>query len=103
MCTNVAMRHIRAMAKPTRRDRYVDLGALFVIVFGVVLYMDGTARLRGIQKFSYAHPGPVGVSQLRAADLARYGANGGITLAVAGCVMGAVSAIRVARRRPGLS
>ncbi|MDB4899177.1 MAG: hypothetical protein JWN53_985 [Gemmatimonadetes bacterium] len=91
------------MANVARIDRYLDLAALCVIVAGVLLYLDGTARLRGIESFTYKHPGPAGVSQLKQADHARYEANGGFALAVLGCLLGAVSARRHARRDPELN
>jgi hypothetical protein len=93
------------MAKPTRHDRLVDLVALAGILLAIALYVDGNARLKGIQRFSYQHPGPPGVRQLDMADFARYEANAGIALAILGCGAGAVHAVRVKRRLPlaGLS
>jgi hypothetical protein len=88
------------MTRPTRHDRLLDLVALAGILLGVGLYMDGTARLTGIQRFSYVNPGPPGVRQLDMADRARYEANAGIALAVLGCAAGAAHAVRVKRRVP---
>lgn len=89
------------MPTVTRRDRFVDLAALLIIIAGFVLYLDGTSRLGELTRYSYQHPGPRGVKQLDVADRARYEANGGILLAVLGCVVGAVSAARVLRRGGG--
>jgi hypothetical protein len=93
------------MAKPTPHDRLLDLVALASILLAVALYVDGTARLEGIQRFSYRNPGPAGVRQLDMADYARYEANAGIALALLGCAAGATHAVRVKRRLPlaGLS
>lgn len=86
------------MATVNRRDRLVDLAALLLIVAGIALYADGTARLHAIERFTYRHPGPRGVAQLDVADRARYEANAGITLVVLGAVVGVVSAVRHSRR-----
>jgi hypothetical protein len=88
------------MSTVSRRDRLTDLAALVLILAGIALYLDGAARLRAISAYSYQHPGPRGQSALVAADHARYEANGGIALAAAGCLVGVVSALRHARRRP---
>jgi hypothetical protein len=88
------------MATVSRRDRLTDLAALVLILAGIALYLDGTARLRAISAYSYRHPGPPGQSALVAADHARYEANGGLALAAAGCLVGVFSAVRHARRRP---
>ena len=102
MCAPVGTAHIPPMATITRRDRLIDLAALVLIVAGVALYLDGNARLQGISRLTYKHPGPRGVRQLDMADRARYECNAGIGLAILGCVVGAVSAGRVmARRTPG--
>lgn len=87
------------MATITRRDRLVDLGALALIVAGIALYVDGTARLQAIGRLSFRQPGPPGVRQLDMADRARHECNAGIGLAVAGCVVGVASAWRVKGRR----
>jgi hypothetical protein len=93
------------MAKPTRHDRLVDLVALAALLIAILLYVDGDARLKAIQRFTYQHPGPPGVRQLDMADFARYEANAGIALAILGCGAGALHAFRVKRRPPlaGLS
>jgi hypothetical protein len=88
------------MPTVSRRDRLTDLAALVIILAGIALYLDGTARLRAISGLSYQHPGPRGQSALAAADRARYESNGGISLAIAGCIVGVGSAIRHSRRRP---
>ena len=88
------------MATVSRRDRLTDLAALVLILAGIALYLDGTARLRAISAYSYRHPGPRGQSALAAADHARHEANGGMALAAAGCLVGVFSALRHARRRP---
>jgi hypothetical protein len=91
------------MANVTRLNRFLDVAALCVIVAGVGLYLDGTARLRAIESFTYKHPGPMGVSQLTQADHARYEANGGFALAFLGAVISAGVALRHRRPRPELS
>lgn len=98
MCAARPPRHIVGMATVTRRDRFVDLAALLLILAGTALYLDGTARLRAIALLSYQHPGMRGVSQLAVADRARYESNGGIALVVFGGAVGAMSFARVARR-----
>ena len=82
----------------SRTDRLFDLAALAAIVAGAGLYLDAGARLRAIAVYTYRHPGPRGVSQLVAADHARYESYAGLALIVAGCVIGVVSAVRVSRR-----
>lgn len=98
MCERWFRAHIRGMATVTRRDRLFDLAALAVIVLGIVLYLDGAARLQAIARLTYRHPGPHGIRQLDVADRARWESNGGIALALAGCLVGAASAARVVRR-----
>jgi hypothetical protein len=88
------------MPTVSRRDRLTDLAALVIILAGIALYLDGTARLRAIGQLSYQHPGPRGQSALAAADRARYESNAGIALAVAGALVGVSSALSHARRRP---
>ena len=88
------------MATPNRGDRIADLAALLLILAGIALYLDGTSRLRAISLLSYRHPAAPGVSALHSADLARWTANGGIALAIAGCAVGVASAVRAHRRRP---
>jgi hypothetical protein len=87
------------MATVNRRDRFIDLAALLLLVAGVALYVDGTARLRAISLLSYRHPGARGIRQLDVADRARYESNGGIALVVLGVTVGVVSAVTHARRR----
>ena len=87
------------MAIVSRRDRFVDLAALALILAGIALYLYGTRRLREITKLSYQHPGPQGLSQRTVADHARYECNAGIGLAIAGCVVGVAAAVRHARGR----
>lgn len=82
----------------TRRDRFIDLAALLVILIGIGLYLDGTSRLSAITRYTYRHPAPRGVRQLDVADNARYESNAGIALAVLGCAAGAASAALVVRR-----
>ena len=86
------------MATPNRGDRIADLAALLLIIAGIALYLDGTRRLTAISSLTYRHPGARGVSALHAADLARWTANGGIALAVAGCLLGIAIALRAHRR-----
>ena len=100
MRDDVAQAIFVIMSTVSRRDRLTDLAALVLILAGIALYLDGTARLRAISTYSYQHPGPRGQSALTAADHARYESNGGISLAVAGCLVGVFSAVRHARRRP---
>jgi hypothetical protein len=86
------------MTPVTRRDRFVDLAALLIILAGIALYLDGTSRLQAITLFTREHRAPRGVKQLAVADRARYEANTGIALAILGCVVGAASAARVVVR-----
>jgi hypothetical protein len=90
------------MATVSRRDRLTDLAGLVLILAGIALYLDAGARLRTISTYSYRHPGPAGVSALAAADAARRESYGGLGLAVLGCAVGVVSAVRHARRVPQL-
>jgi hypothetical protein len=85
---------IDTMPPVSRRDRYVDLAALLIIVIGLALYLDSSSRFHAILAFSFEHPGPRGQSQLAAADRARYESYGALALAIFGCVTGAVSALR---------
>jgi hypothetical protein len=87
------------MPTVSRRDRLTDLAALFIMLAGIALHLDGSARLRAIAALSYEHPGPPGQSALAAADRARNESYAGLAVAVAGCVVGVASAIRHARRR----
>ena len=86
------------MADVLRRDRIVDVVALLLIVAGLALYGDSQLRFHAIMRFSYKHPGPVGVSQLAAADTARYEANAAFGFVIIGAVTGVGAAIRHSRR-----
>jgi hypothetical protein len=86
----------------SRRDRLTDLAALVIILAGIALFLDASARIRVISTYSYRHPGPRGQSALAAVDRARKESNAGIALAVAGCLVGVASAVHHARR-PALS
>jgi hypothetical protein len=98
MCAAPCEPHIRGMTPVTRRDRFVDLAALLIILAGIALYLDGTSRLHAITLFTREHRAPQGVKQLEVADRARYEANAGIAIAVLGCIVGAGSAARVVAR-----
>jgi hypothetical protein len=89
------------MAMPTvsRRDRLVDLAALALIIAGIALYLDGTARLRAITLLSYQHPGPPGISQVTLVERARYECNTAIGLTLAGCAVGIAGAVSHGRQR----
>lgn len=82
----------------SRTDRLFDLAALAAIVTGAAMYLDAGSRLRAIAVYTYRHPGPRGVSQLVAADHARYESYAGIAIVLAGCLIGVASALRVKRR-----
>lgn len=82
-----------------RRDRIVDAVALLLILLGVALYSDSQVRFRGIMRYSWEHPGPRGVSQLAAADHARYEANTAFGLIILGAATGVVAAVRHTRRK----
>ena len=86
------------MATPLRRDRYVDLSALALILVGASLCVVATDRLHDIAQLSYRHPGPRSESALVAADRARDLAYGGAGLIASGFLVAVGSAIRVARR-----
>jgi hypothetical protein len=83
-----------------RRDRLVDLVALLLILVGAALYVDSQLRFRDVMRYSFAHPGPRGVSQLTAADHARYEANTAFGFVIAGAAIGVAAAVRHSRRRP---
>ena len=91
------------MPTVTRRDRLIDLACLVVIIAGIVLHLDASARLRAISAYTFRHPGPHGVRQLDMADRARYESYAGVGLAVLGCVAGAASAVAVVRRSRALT
>jgi hypothetical protein len=77
----------------------LDLAALACIVAGAAVCFIANARLTEISQYSYRHPGPPNVSQLAAADRARFLAYGGVALVVAGCVVGVTGALTLARRK----
>lgn len=82
------------MSNVSRRDRFVDLVALLLILIGIALYFDSSSRFHAIMAFSYRHPGPRGQSQLAAADWARYEYYAALGTAVLGGIIGVVSAAR---------
>ncbi len=82
-----------------RRDRLVDGLAILLLIVGVALYVDSQARFRAIMRFSYRHPGPRGISQLTAADHARYEANTAFGLVALGAAVGITAAVRHSRRK----
>ena len=82
-----------------RRDRLVDVVALLIIVVGLALYGHSQLRFRDVMRFSYHNPGPPGVSQLDAADHARYEANTAFGFVIAGAAIGVAAAVRHSRRR----
>jgi hypothetical protein len=93
-----ALTHIRRiMTSVSRRDRLIDLGALLLIVVGVVLYLIAAAKLQSISQYSRTNPGPPGA--LGAADRARYLSYVGLTLVAVGACVGVVAAGIHARRR----
>jgi hypothetical protein len=87
------------MADVLRRDRIVDAVALLLILVGVALYADSQVRFRGIMRYSWQHPGPRGVSQIKVADHARYEANTAFGLITLGAAIGVVAAVRHSRRK----
>lgn len=87
------------MADVLRRDRFVDAGALLIILVGLALYGHSQLRFRDIMRYSYHNPGPLGVSQLTAADHARYEANTAFGFVMAGGAIGVVAAVRHSRRK----
>jgi hypothetical protein len=86
------------MATVSRRDRLTDLAGLALILAGIALYLDASARLRTILGYSYRHPGPPGESAVAAVTWAGQEWYGGLALGVLGCAVGVASAIRHARR-----
>ena len=88
------------MATVTRRDRFVDLAALLLILAGVALYLDGTRRLHEIARLTYQHPGVRGIKQVEVADRALYETYGGRIFVVLGTLVGVGSALRVVKRKP---
>jgi hypothetical protein len=87
------------MPEVLRRDRIVDFVAMLVILLGLALYADSQRRFGGIMRYSYSHPGPPGVSQLKAADHARYEANTAFVFVIAGATVGVTAAVRHMRRK----
>ena len=85
------------MTSVSRRDRQIDLGALFSIVVGAALYIVAAVQLHTISQYSKKNPGPPGA--LVAADHARYMSYGGVALIAIGCCIGVVAAGLHARRR----
>ncbi len=86
------------MTTVSRNDRLWDLATLALVVLGAVLIWISITQLRSISTLSYKHPGPRSESALRAADHARYLAYAGAATIVAGCVVGAIGAVRITRR-----
>jgi len=82
-----------------RRDRIMDAVAMLLILVGAAVYMDSQLRFRAIMRYSWQHPGPRGVSQVKAADLARYEANTAFGLVTLGAAVGIVAAVRHSRRK----
>jgi hypothetical protein len=85
------------MALVSRRARQFDLGALLLIVAGVIVYLIAAARLQVIAQYSRKNPGPPGA--LQAADRARYASYAGVALVALGASIGVVAAGLHARRR----
>ena len=75
----------------------IDLGALLLIVGGVVVYLVAAAKLNTISQYSRINPGPPGA--LAAADSARYLSYFGLVLVAVGACVGAVAAGMHARQR----
>lgn len=82
-----------------RRDRIVDAVALLLILVGAAFYVDSQLRFRTIMQYSWQHPGLRGVSQLTAADHARYEANTAFGFVIAGTAIGIGAAVRHSRRK----
>lgn len=85
------------MTPVSRRARQLDLGALLLIVAGVIVYLIAAARLEIIAKYSRTNPGPPGA--LQAADRARYASYAGVALVVLGASIGVVASGLHTRRR----
>ncbi|HEX6021977.1 MAG TPA: hypothetical protein VFZ00_08270, partial [Solirubrobacter sp.] len=66
---------------------------------GVACYADSQARFHGIMRYSWQHPGPRGVSQVKVADHARYEANTAFALIALGAATGVTAAVRHSRRK----
>jgi hypothetical protein len=80
--------HIRRMTQVSRKARLFDLAALAGILIGALLCWISNGQLKDISRYSYQHPGPPSVSQLTAADHARYLAYGGLSVIAAGIAIG---------------
>jgi len=85
------------MTLVSRRDRFVDLAALALILVGATLYLVAAGRLRAISLYSRTNPGPPGA--LVAADEARHLSYAGLGLVSVGACVGVVAAGLHARRR----
>ena len=85
------------MTLVSRRARQFDIGALLLIVAGVIVYLIAAARLQVISQYSRTNPGPPGA--LEAADRARYASYAGVALVVLGASIGVVAAGLHVRRR----
>jgi hypothetical protein len=87
------------MATVSRRDRLTDFAALALVLAGIALYLDASARIRTVLTYSYQHPGPSGRSAVMAVVWAGRESHAGLGLAVVGCLVGAVSAYTHLRRQ----
>ncbi|MEP6618289.1 MAG: hypothetical protein ABJE47_03195 [bacterium] len=87
------------MSIPSRQDRLVDLAALLLILAGAVACVVASGQLHEISQLSYQHPGPRTISQLTAADHARYLAYAGVLVIGVGIGVAVAGAIRVSRRK----
>lgn len=86
------------MPTPNPRDRLIDIAVLVLILLGAALCATANSRLHDISRLSYRNPGPSSISQLAAADRARYLAYGGVGLILVGCVVAGIGAVRLSRR-----
>jgi hypothetical protein len=82
----------------SRKGRLFDLAALACVVAGAAICYASNAQLTDISKYSYQHPGPPSISQLTAADHARYLAYGGIGVIAFGIGVG-ITGVFVGRRK----
>ena len=87
------------MTPVTRNARLFDLTALACILLGAVMCYVANMQLTGISRYSYQHPGPPSVSQLTAADHARYLAYGGLAVVGAGIAVGVAGMITNTRAK----
>jgi len=76
----------------------IDLGALLLILGGVLVYLVAATKLHTISQYSRTNPGPPGA--LVAADRARYLSYFGLVLVAVGTCVGVVAAGMHVRRRP---